>query len=584
MTYPLMWLAAMALPALVGVYFLHHRFKRMEVSSLLLWFEGKTISESGSKLNRMQWPWILLLEILIFTLLVLAGVDLRWTDSANKNRIVVVVDNSLSMQAVDSKGASARARAEGEIEKVLRKQNNELVAVLLAGEETVPVVGDSATDLLLNLDDAWRCDEAQANLAGAVSTAIRTHPAARILVLSDHVPEAIKGRFDSERLVWEAVGKSTANLAIVRAARSDKRCVIEVANYSGEPADTEVRWKDMSSGRAFRSSIGLAPSEVRTVQLPVQLDYGDIVARISDEDAVKWDNQAWLLDVKDPPLRVRLDLQDEETRGLVGRALLATGKVVFQPAVTRSELVITDRDLDTGLVPRLRLHTQGGGDSFVGPYVTDRSSPLLEGLSFNGLVWGRNSDSPLPGVPLVSVGQIPLLTRSGPRRLDMGFDYQISNIQATPAWPGFFWNLVDERLSQRPGFARRQVRVGVPIRLRAARASETIKVSLPDGSERELQGTRREWLLLERQTGIYKATGVDWGSRMAQNAIAPAESDLSICTTRRAGKWQEEPDQQSRIRRSSAPWLLVAALMLLAWHHRLVRTPVPTGTMETRHV
>ena len=36
-TYPLAWIAALTLPALVAIYFLRHRFRRQQVSSLLLW-------------------------------------------------------------------------------------------------------------------------------------------------------------------------------------------------------------------------------------------------------------------------------------------------------------------------------------------------------------------------------------------------------------------------------------------------------------------------------------------------------------------------------------------------------------------
>ncbi|MDD2601154.1 MAG: hypothetical protein PHO37_18340 [Kiritimatiellae bacterium] len=62
-TYPFMWLAALALPALISIYFLHHRYKRRRVSTLMLWAAGRQLSSVGQHLKRFSFPWIFLLEL-----------------------------------------------------------------------------------------------------------------------------------------------------------------------------------------------------------------------------------------------------------------------------------------------------------------------------------------------------------------------------------------------------------------------------------------------------------------------------------------------------------------------------------------
>ncbi len=51
-TYPLAWFAAITLPALVAIYYLRHRFRRQQVSSLLLWQMHRESREGG---RRFDW-------------------------------------------------------------------------------------------------------------------------------------------------------------------------------------------------------------------------------------------------------------------------------------------------------------------------------------------------------------------------------------------------------------------------------------------------------------------------------------------------------------------------------------------------
>ena len=52
-TYPLAWFAALTLPALVAIYFLRHRFRRQQVSSLLLWQLHRESREGGRRGRRV---------------------------------------------------------------------------------------------------------------------------------------------------------------------------------------------------------------------------------------------------------------------------------------------------------------------------------------------------------------------------------------------------------------------------------------------------------------------------------------------------------------------------------------------------
>ena len=50
-TYPLAWIAAITLPALVAIYFLRHRFRKQSVSTLLLWQMHRESREGGRRIG-----------------------------------------------------------------------------------------------------------------------------------------------------------------------------------------------------------------------------------------------------------------------------------------------------------------------------------------------------------------------------------------------------------------------------------------------------------------------------------------------------------------------------------------------------
>jgi len=80
----------------------------------------------------------------------------------------------------------------------------------------------------------------------------------------------------------------------------------------------------------------------------------------------------------------------------------------------RSEDADPDRP-DTWVV---RLLVEKEAEAFVGPFVLDRSHPLTEGLSLQGVVWGAGPGKSLPGLPVVLAGNVPLLTDAAYRDFD----------------------------------------------------------------------------------------------------------------------------------------------------------------------
>ena len=574
--YPLMWLAAAALPALVAVYLLHHRFRHRDVSSLMLWAEGRQLSEGGRRVRRLQIPWMLLLELLILLLLVLAGLDVRWQSEMMRRRIVVVLDDSASMRAVGSGGQSAQERAMGLLSKELAGHGDLLTRALLAGSETVPVEGESAKEILDGIKEQWTCLQGSCDLGGALALAGRTMPDARVLVLTDCAPPA--GIDDDGRVVWLSAGEASENLALIGAARSDDlnggRCLVQIANYGSVERASDVQWVTQDGRSALEHCVVPADGEV-TLSRRVSEGAGDVRVALTTRDSLGLDDGAWLLAEGDAALRVSVEIGKERTRELVARALEATGRVRLVGEHPALRIVAGGAGRDPGGW-MVRLRSQKGAVSCTGPFVLEAGHSLVDGLSFDGVVWGASTNVASAVRPIVAAGAVPLLwlTPVGDDGVDatMQFVPEASTLQNSPAWPALFWNLVEWRVSARPGFALRHVRPGVPMRLRASGGAEEVDVTDPAGAQMTLPGGRRELLVDARIPGVYTAVQAGWRSRSALNFLAPGESDLR---GRRSGRWGDWGNSTEMIesQRSSAPWLFLAALALLAVHHRMLVRP-----------
>jgi hypothetical protein len=89
-----------ALPALAAIYILRNRYRRRQVSSLVLWRFNVQSKSGGAKIHRLQLPLLFFLELLTLTLLVTAATGPRWKLPQSARPLIVVLDDSFSMRAL----------------------------------------------------------------------------------------------------------------------------------------------------------------------------------------------------------------------------------------------------------------------------------------------------------------------------------------------------------------------------------------------------------------------------------------------------------------------------------------------------
>jgi len=92
LTYPLALIAAVAIPALVAVYFFRSRFRSHQVSSLMLWQRARQPHEGGARLQRFTLPITFIIETIVVILLVVAASDPRLAAGLSRKPLIVVLD------------------------------------------------------------------------------------------------------------------------------------------------------------------------------------------------------------------------------------------------------------------------------------------------------------------------------------------------------------------------------------------------------------------------------------------------------------------------------------------------------------
>ena len=528
---------AAAVPALLAVYLLRNRVKQRDVSSLMLWIERRRMTHGGGRLQRSRLPLLFFLELLIILLLIAAAATpLILSDRAHRP-VVIVLDNSASMAAVGPDGKNAAQRALADIPKQLRAAHLSPVRVLLAGSDPRWLDETAAQKIESGrLPSEWTLNAADFNDERALLLARRNStPGTRILVVSD-TPTSSEP--ESGKLKWLAAGRTLPNAGFINAVRSGDRCMLEIAG-SGT---TELTLKTGASSRTVSVDLPIR----KTIQL------SDPTARfeaVLPDDALAIDNRVILLPEPDIQIPVLQSVQNPKLRELTAQAVEATGLATDGTP----ELTITDSSSAAADINTWTLHLIPAEQAqpFTGPFVIDRSSPLTDGLSFEGVVWGASPTNRLPGMPIVMAGNVPLLTRqedlAGRVHFYLQIDPSISTLPRSPAWPTLFWNLLQARAALQPGFA---------------------DVNLREGMDIVFQGL--DTVRPPEQPGIINVDFEGQTYRAAFNFLDAEESELAACGSEDQGSWID-PENIEREYADLSPILILAAMALLALHQFLLR-------------
>jgi len=579
LTYPLALIALATVPALAAIYLLRNRFRRRQVSSLVLWRFQVQSPAGGAKIQRLQLPLLFFLEMLALSLLVMAATGPQFRLPQSARPLIVVLDDSFSMRAVDGQ-VSAQARARAYLEKLYRRQAPPSTRLILAGAE--PRSLGSTVKSWREVDELlaqWKCWSPNSALDSAITLAAELgKQQANILVLTDHQPPEEK--ISSQRLEWHAFGAPLDNVAIVNASRTafgdQDRCLLEIANFSGVPRPTRVTVQTGTNAPQMSLlSLGAHESQRLVFNLP---SAAPALRATLEPDALAEDNEVQLLPPIRKRVRVQVALSNELSAALANRTLAATG---LRAALSENpELVIRESDsVISSNSWNLCWRSDGATNAYTGPFIVDNSHPLAKGVSLEGAIWAGAEGTNRPQeVPVILAGNVPLLSVredvAGRRHLTLNFNPGLSTLQDTPDWPVMFWNILSWRISEMPGLRESNARLGTEVILKTS--GEAVTVLQPDGTTTAFAKTGGELALETPMPGVYSVRAGAVTNAFSVNLLAADKSNLAACASGQWGKWSE--DTERRLEQTPAVWIFgLFAVALLATHLYIVAAAKGTG-------
>ena len=572
---PLMLLGFAALPVLVAVYWLRSRSRRAVVSNLAFWTDQRSLRRGGRILHRMQAPLCFFLELLAISMLVTAAAGPALLKRDVVRPLMVVLDDSYSMLACGRAGQqdSACQRAEAALDDELR-HNDYVTRFILAGAQP-RFVGGPMCGLIREEEifSQWTCQSPSADLPAAIALAAEVGGrSARILVLSDHAPRTT---LSSGQTQWWAFGCKLPNMALTAATRTrigkNGRVLLEVTNLSKSPGISTLTIEGGNLAAPRRSTIELAGGGARQFFLGLPAESPALRASL-DDDALGIDNQVLLLPESAKPLSVMVEIAERNLRQAVLRALEATVQTI--EVSERPDLVICDKTGNMeGEAWRMEILEGKQAVAYVGPFVIDHNHCLTQGLSLQQVIWATQSDTRLSGLPIITAGNVSLLTESediaGRRRLKMALVVDQSNLQDMPDWPVFFANLVRWRRGGLPGTSTPNVRLGQTVDVVVPGRFKRVELVSPSKTRRELDVRGRHIAVSADRVGLYAIKTPDAEYQFSCNAVSREESDLADCQSGRWGSWDDSQTYQDR--RINLSWVfLVVAMAAMATHMAVV--------------
>ncbi len=300
----LLW-ALLALPILI-FYILKVRLRRVPVSTVMFWEQVIEEQQARSIWQQLR-HWIsLLMQLLLLALLVLALSDpyFLW-ELRQQRRVVLIVDNSASMQATDvlptrlgrakvlSRDVIDRLRVRDEMAVVTAGSQPRVICGLTSHHRTLQtaVEGIGATDGPTRVIEALELGR----------RLLADHPNGQLVVLSDGGFDKIEGRpsLADPQAVWILLGMAGNNVAItrfqVRRSLLDPlgyQVLIEVRNLSRDPVESRLEL-DLADKLVDVWPLKLAAGERWTRHIEqTSADGGLLTARIRHDDSLPLDNLA----------------------------------------------------------------------------------------------------------------------------------------------------------------------------------------------------------------------------------------------------------------------------------------------------
>ena len=470
---PLGLLALLGVPAVLALHLFRRRFQRRRVSALFLWESRTTTTLSGRRRERLLRSPSFWSEMLVALLLALAFAGPRACGTLRARHLVVVLDGSASMEArsglTDENAQTFAELARAEIERrVGALPSGSRVTVVESGPVPHILIGpaafpeESLSELANYQPRAGRHD-----LMPSLSLGLELAGTGSVTLLTDQfAPEGLP-----PEVSVVALGSALENLAITRATRlrggeegpGRERILITVANFAPRSRLAQVVLETQEEVLATKE-LELEAGDRQHFRFEVPVGTPALVARL-EGDRFPIDDTALLLPPPPRTLALAAQLDEDEHRHLglrsagsadpIDRWLSLISESSAATELEGADVAIAHEVVGGPATWCLTLEADGSERlDLLGPFLVEKRHPLLAGVTLDGVVWSSCEGLVLAGTPLISAGNLPLLTEERVEdRLvfHLNIDWRRSSLHRSPDWPILLDNLAELRRRELEG-------------------------------------------------------------------------------------------------------------------------------------
>ena len=585
-------LGLFALPAIVVIHLYHRRYPPLLVAGLHLWGIETHTTTAGRTRERLPITPSLICELLAALILSLVLADPRWGGVGKVVHLIVVLDNSASMSsrppgleektfrdaAIEELDRRAKQLPRGSVVTLLRtaRRPEMLAGPAVSWEEAKPKLNEWHPALPRHdFQPTW-------DLASQLAA-----ETGELLFLTDVVPDDKVAVPKLMEVV--SVGRALENVSI-SAARWDfnsqsakGRVFLRLTNHGKRAANIRVAGA-VGERIIFQETIALAAG----VSSPMEVEVPGGLGRLSITtenigDGLPLDNRIELIEPKVRTLHVALALPKESLAlKAVQRALRGIPDVSLADVESPELIIAAAQPLPTsqrelwwlGIGPLdSNDAARKAAQDLAGPYILEKQNPLLDGLTLNGVVWGGVQPLKLDVAPIITAGQLPLLSRLNGTRTTaylLNLDFARSNLADSPDWPILLSNLIELRRDNLPGLRRWNYRLNEEIRFRLIEetASATSDSSRPlllthRGQKRPLARAAIVEVPPLEEAGVYSI--LDGERSIGEFAVNFFDADESTLIGLRPGRRDPADEAASSGFQVDQPltWMILVGIVLI---------------------
>ncbi|GAB4162912.1 MAG: BatA and WFA domain-containing protein [Planctomycetaceae bacterium] len=592
-------LGLLSLPAIVAIHMFQRRFPPLRVAGLHLWGVESEVREAGRKRERLPITPSLLLELLAALLLTLVLSQPRLGSAGTVTHLVVILDNSASMQAERADGKSFRDLAIEQLEtRFAELPTGSVATIILTGQRPTMLAGPEiplkeAKQKLANWKPSAQRHDFQPAWDLAAQFAADT---GQLLFLTDAVPQPLSSAPQTLDIV--AVGSQRPNVGFTAARWSLEpvpnrktgriegyrgRIFLRIRNFGSDTADVVVRAETVNQQQVFQRDVTLPALKATSVSVDVPGGVQELVIQLTtDNDGLELDNTVRLVEPSARNVRVAVTLKPSSVAYQQVNRVLEIIPYVERVTPSKAHLIIgpaetlpkSQADLWWLGIGPLKNTDEARKKSVTPsnqyPFVIDKQNQLLEEITLEGVKWGGVQPLNLEGTSLITAGPYPLLMQLHGTRTTafvMNIDLARSTLKDSGDWPVFIQNLIDLRRDALPGLTRRNFRMNEDVRFRppSTDGSEFTNLKLHQGeSVRPLLGGDVILVPALDQTGVYEIrSGEKIVERFAVNFLDHKESSLADRSEGRRLP-EIEPPSNAFLLDQPHSWLILAAIIGVA--------------------